>query len=70
MPAKTRSNSKPTHAQIAARAYELWQQAGCPTDQAETHWQQASAELMNQNGTKAAGTPKRAPARKRRATAS
>lgn len=34
------------HESIASRAYELWEQAGRPDHQAETHWLQAEDQLM------------------------
>lgn len=33
------------HADIAARAYELWQERGCPDGSAEEDWHQAAREL-------------------------
>ncbi len=34
------------HEAIAARAYELWLQAGQPEDQAEANWLAAEGELV------------------------
>lgn len=35
----------PSREKIAARAYEIWQEAGCPHGQNEAHWYQAEREL-------------------------
>jgi Protein of unknown function (DUF2934) len=35
----------PTHEQIAARAYELWQQSGCAPGRDAENWAQAEREL-------------------------
>jgi hypothetical protein len=35
----------PMHQQIALRAYELWQQRGCPLGTPETDWFRAEQEL-------------------------
>ena len=37
--------ARPAAAAIAARAYELWQQSGCPHGQDQEHWFQAEREL-------------------------
>ncbi len=34
-----------TREQVAQRAYEIWEKAGCPDGQSATHWFQAEAEL-------------------------
>jgi hypothetical protein len=33
------------HAEIAARAYEIWQERGCPQGSAEEDWYRAAEEL-------------------------
>ena len=38
----------PSHAAIAARAYELWQRRGCPQDSAEQDWIEAEAQLRRE----------------------
>jgi hypothetical protein len=39
-------SGKPTHAQIAARAYEIYVKKGRPQGQCESNWLQAEKELM------------------------
>lgn len=36
-----------TQETIAARAYELWQERGCPEGSPEVDWFQAEEELLN-----------------------
>jgi hypothetical protein len=38
-------SGKPTQAQIAARAYEIYVKKGCPQGQSEANWLQAEKEL-------------------------
>jgi hypothetical protein len=35
---------------IAARAYEIWQESGCPEGCEQEHWHQAEAELLARAG--------------------
>jgi Protein of unknown function (DUF2934) len=37
----------PSHADIAARAYELWQAKGCPEGSGEEDWHRAAEELRS-----------------------
>ena len=37
--------TEPTHGTIAARAYELWIQHGCPPDSADQDWVEAEAQV-------------------------
>ncbi len=34
--------------QIAARAYHIWQRAGCPAGKEQDHWLQAERELQTE----------------------
>lgn len=34
-----------TQAALALRAYQIWQDAGCPEGQAQAHWDRAAFEL-------------------------
>jgi hypothetical protein len=36
--------------EIARRAYQLWEQRGCPTGSSESDWYQAEAELRANPG--------------------
>jgi hypothetical protein len=49
-PGKTVDLSAEDHAriqeQITIRAYELWQQAGCPHGNDKAHWLQAEREIL------------------------
>ena len=36
---------KPTHEQIAGRAYEIWLRKGRPSDQDKENWVEAESEL-------------------------
>jgi hypothetical protein len=51
-PTKTVGLSAEDHAriqeQITIRAYELWQQAGCPHGNDKSHWLQAEREVLTQ----------------------
>jgi hypothetical protein len=38
-------NPDPMHQQIALRAYEYWQERGCPLGTSETDWFRAEQEL-------------------------
>lgn len=40
-------------AAIAARAYQLWQERGCPTGSDQEDWFQAEQELKKEKGTDA-----------------
>lgn len=33
---------------IRERAYQIWQEAGCPEGKADEHWRQAEAEIAAQ----------------------
>ena len=39
---------RPDDVEIAARAYELWQERGCPIGSSETDWFRAEEELRKQ----------------------
>jgi hypothetical protein len=43
---KPTTNSRPTTEEIAARAYKIWQQQGCPEGREEQHWWQAEQEII------------------------
>jgi hypothetical protein len=45
MPVVPRTEAQPTHAQIAFRAYERWQQTGCPSGSTELDWVEAERAL-------------------------
>ena len=40
-------DSQPTHAEIAARAYQLWIEQGRQSDSAEQNWLRAERELRS-----------------------
>lgn len=42
---KSSVKSKPSHEDIAKRAYEIWQEQGCPNGNHEANWIQAEKEL-------------------------
>ncbi len=42
-----RQSSDTLEAQIAARAYELWQERGCPIGTPEEDWSRAEEELRH-----------------------
>jgi hypothetical protein len=44
--AKPITNSLPQADEIAARAYKIWQQQGCPEGHEEQHWCQAEQEVL------------------------
>ncbi len=46
-PQTTVGSGIPQHDEIAARAYELWQQRGCPIGSADQDWTQAEMELQH-----------------------
>ena len=39
------TSAAPRPADVAARAYEIWQQSGCPHGKDKEHWFQAEREL-------------------------
>jgi hypothetical protein len=41
------SEIRPTHEGIAALAYALWQERGCPEGTQEEHWLRAEKELTS-----------------------
>ena len=43
---KPATNSRPPTEEIAARAYRIWQQQGCPEGREEQHWSQAEQEIL------------------------
>ena len=45
------------NAQIAARAYAIWQAEGCPEGQALRHWLQAEKETSASDRTEEAAPP-------------
>jgi hypothetical protein len=46
------SPASPTHAEIAARAHELWIEQGRPPDSAERIWFEAERELKGLTGSR------------------
>ncbi len=44
--ARPAATQPPTNEMIAARAYEIWQQNGCPEGCEQEHWLQAERELQ------------------------
>ncbi len=44
--AKQSIEVRPTHDQIAARAYEIWLAEGAPTGRQEQHWLQAEKDII------------------------
>jgi hypothetical protein len=44
------AKAAPTAEQIAARAYAIWQETGCPEGCEQEHWYQAEAELSAGKG--------------------
>ena len=44
---KSATNSRPSTDEIAARAYKIWQQQGCPDGREAQHWWQAEQEIIN-----------------------
>jgi hypothetical protein len=42
-----RSSSYPTHQQIELRAYQLWEQRGCPWGTPDNDWFSAEHDLSN-----------------------
>jgi DUF2934 family protein len=42
---RSNMNGRPTHEQIAERAFQLWNARGCPDGSAEQDWLRAEAEL-------------------------
>ncbi len=45
--AKPTKHQEPATQQIAERAWQIWQEQGCPDGCAEQNWLQAEAELRN-----------------------
>lgn len=41
-------NAWPPADEIAARAYKIWQQQGCPEGCEEEHWRQAEQEILRE----------------------
>lgn len=44
---------RPSHAQVAARAYEIWLSLGRPTGRDDANWRQAEQELIEKLNGKA-----------------
>jgi hypothetical protein len=44
------AKTAPTPELIAARAYEIWQESGCPEGCEQEHWYQAESELIARAG--------------------
>ena len=44
-PANSQPEAEPTHEEIAAAAYSLWQHTGCPEGRDVEHWLAAEAQL-------------------------
>lgn len=44
------AKAAPTPETIARRAYEIWQESGCPEGCEQEHWYQAEAELLARAG--------------------
>jgi hypothetical protein len=49
-PKPVAAEKAPTSEMIAARAYEIWQESGCPEGCEQEHWHQAEAELLARAG--------------------
>lgn len=45
------TNSLPSADEIAARAYKIWQQQGCPEGCEEEHWWQAEQEIIREESS-------------------
>jgi hypothetical protein len=45
---------------IARRAYEIWQERGCPPGDGQENWQAAEAELMQSRVRRNSSTQRRA----------
>jgi len=50
MQAAGHTKRKPSHPEIARRAYQLWEAEGQPHSSALKHWLKAEAELSAQSG--------------------
>jgi hypothetical protein len=48
---------EPTEEQIKRRAYELWEQAGCPQGKGEDFYNLAKQELLNEDKSNPLRTP-------------
>ena len=48
---------KPSDKEIAARAYNLWEEAGMPKDRDEEFWHAAEQELLNEDKSNPMRTP-------------
>lgn len=44
-PSAADGEQQPTSSDVASRAYDLWQQRGCPEGSAEEDWLEAEREL-------------------------
>jgi hypothetical protein len=42
---RVKKGAAPTDEQIAARAYQIWTEQGCPDGNADDNWKQAESEL-------------------------
>ena len=40
--------SKPTHAEISAAAYQIYEEEGCPNGYAESHWHEGERRLQRE----------------------
>ncbi len=49
--------SEPSKQYIEARAYRLWEQAGCPDDRDDEFWRLAEQELRNEDQASPIRTP-------------
>ena len=49
--------AKPTEKEIAARAYELWEEDGMPEGKDKEFWEAATQQLLNEDQS----NPKRTP---------
>ena len=57
--APTRRNimPEPSKQEIEARAYQLWEKAGCPNDREDEFWHLAQQELRNEDKSSPTRTP-------------
>ena len=48
---------EPSKQEIEARAYQLWEEAGCPKDREDEFWHLAQQELRNEDKSPPTRTP-------------
>ena len=71
MSEKSSGSGKPRREEIAARAFEIWEQEGRPAGREKAHWLRAERELTSSggHGPGPATAPKSAPGNKRKSAA-